>query len=411
MTKTNNKLWYDTGKTKIAIDLHTTPNDFYSNEGLPIKLKNGTTVYAPYVSPNDTNRTPFKVQKIDGSIKTIGSTTINAAQKYDFTDTVEIELSGDSTKEVEYGTFVFTMPYTGKIHLLSKIFGGQNGWGYSGDSWQYADFFLDLDGEQIHTVRYRRSQGINLKTFFDGDLELDGGLHTLRLRMLGKCSSKDSHLTQCSGWYNTFTLDGYNEYIYETSGTFTPPKDFKGKARVTCYGGGGASTALTLYRKSGKFFGVTALKGYVSCDGSDGNVVTQLVDVAQKSYPIVIGKAGTNPTPSSYTYKDTDLEGSMPANVPVYSEIGTNGGNTTALGVTATGGKAAGKVSIVRESGENFTYKKSTTPKKTLANNAGTASLVDTTYTDSDGDTHTVKEMKLSPPKDGKVVIQLIKEV
>lgn len=410
MTKTNNRLWYDTGKTKIAIDLHTTPNDFYSNDGLPIKLKNGDVVYAPYVSSNDVNRTPIKVQKVDGSTKVIGSTTVNASQQYDFTNTVEINLSGNSTKQVEYNTFVFNMPYTGKIHLLSKFFGGQTGWGYSGDSWQYADFFLDLDGQQIHQVRYRRSQGINLKTFFNGYLTVDGGLHTLRLRILGKCSNKDSHLTKCTAWYNTLTLEGYDEYVYEKNGTFTPPEDFKGKARVTCYGGGGASTALTLQRKFGLFDLGTELKGYVSCNGSDGEVVAQVVDIEQKSYPIIIGNAGSNPSPTNYTYKASDL-GSMPAGVPIYSSVGTNGGATTALGVTANGGKAAGSVSVVRDSGENFTYKTSTTPTKTEANNGGTAALVDVTWTDDEGEEHKTKQMQLSAPRNGKVVIQLIKEV
>ena len=124
----------------------------------------------------------------------------------DSTSYTYISLSGNTTKTVTHGTFTITAPETGYYHLYSQIRGGQTGQGYSGDKWQYANWYLDLDGTNFVTKTYRRSQGMGWKTIYDGEIYLTKGTHTLRCRILGKCSSKDSHQTYCYEWLNDLSI-------------------------------------------------------------------------------------------------------------------------------------------------------------------------------------------------------------
>ena len=44
------------------------------------------------------------------------------------------------------------------------------------------------------------------KTLYEDVLYLEGGTHVITLRIRGKCSSKDDHLTKCTSWKNTITI-------------------------------------------------------------------------------------------------------------------------------------------------------------------------------------------------------------
>lgn len=207
MSKLTNKLYLDTGKNKVAIDLHDTTNDFYSKKGMPVKLRNGTMGYAAYVNFDDIYRSTLTVSDKNG-VHYVGTSTVKEEQSYTSSKKIDISLSGNSEKEVTYDSFSFVVPYGGKIKLFSQGHAQQNGWGYSGDSWQWALLYLDLDGTNIAQVRIRRSQGLQWFTLYNGERTVTGGTHILRFRVRGKCSSKDSHQTTCDGWKTTITLEG-----------------------------------------------------------------------------------------------------------------------------------------------------------------------------------------------------------
>lgn len=207
MTKLNNKLYVDTGNNKMAIDLHDTVNDFYSKKGMPVQFRNGTIAYAAYVNFNDINRSIITTSDSDGE-HYVGTSSINEVQQFTSTKKIGINLRGNSEQELIYDTTSFVAPFTGKIRLFSQAHARQNGWGYSGDSWQWARLYLDLDGNNINNFLIRRSQGLQWFTLYNGEIEVTGGSHILRFRIRGKCSTGDRHRTMCDGWKTEVTLVG-----------------------------------------------------------------------------------------------------------------------------------------------------------------------------------------------------------
>lgn len=207
MTKLNNKLYVDTGNNKMAIDLHDTVNDFYSKKGMPVQFRNGTIAYAAYVNFDDINRSIITTSDSEGE-HYVGISSINEVQQLTSTKRIEINLKGNSEQEVIYDITSFVAPFTGKVHLFSQAHAQQDGWGYSGDSWQWARLYLDLDGNNINSFLIRRSQGLRWFTLYNGEIEVTGGSHILRFRIRGKCSSKDHHQTTCDGWKTEVTLVG-----------------------------------------------------------------------------------------------------------------------------------------------------------------------------------------------------------
>ncbi len=198
------RLYYKVGNSNVTIKTYTSLADIYTGKGLPIYYR-GELVYAPLVSTADVYSSPLRVRDSSG-VWAVAYDTVGVTQKQDFNNTVKIELSGNSEREVTYGSFYVVAPKSGNYKLTSIIVGGQTGWGYSGDSWQWSYWYLDLDGNNFYTARYVRSQGMGQKTLYNNTIYLEGGTHTITLRIRGKCSSKDSHLTQCDSWKNTITI-------------------------------------------------------------------------------------------------------------------------------------------------------------------------------------------------------------
>lgn len=198
------RLYYKVGNSNVTIKTYTSLADIYTGKGLPIYYR-GELVYAPLVSTSDVYSSPLRVRDSSG-VWAVAYDTVGVTQKQDFNNTVKIELSGNSEREVTYGSFYVVAPKSGNYKLTSIIVGGQTGWGYSGDSWQWSYWYLDLDGNNFHTARYVRSQGMGQKTLYNNTIYLEGGTHVITLRIRGKCSSKDSHLTQCDSWKNTITI-------------------------------------------------------------------------------------------------------------------------------------------------------------------------------------------------------------
>lgn len=204
MSLSSRVLNYQDANNKTVIKLYTSLNDIYTGKGLPIEYK-GEIVYAPLVPYNDVLGTPIKVSDETGDYK-IAYDTVGDVQSYYSNKVTEISLSGDSTQEKTHDSYTVYAPYSGKYKLVSKFRGGQNGWGYSGDKWQWAYFYLDVDNTNIKRLELRRSQGMGWKTLYDGEIELTGGTHIITMRIFGKCSSKDSHLTACYEWDNVLTI-------------------------------------------------------------------------------------------------------------------------------------------------------------------------------------------------------------
>ena len=198
MTVSKYVLNYQDNNQKRVIKLYTSLSDIYTGKGLPIQYK-GESFYAPLVPLKDVYVTPIKASDSLGDYA-VAYDTVKELQEFYSNKVTEISLSGDTTKEVTHDTFVFVAPQNGKYHITVKFRGGQNGWGYSGDKWQYANFYLDIDTDNIVKKELRRSAGMGWKTLYDSDIELVGGTHLLKMRMFGKSSSKDSHLTACYEW-------------------------------------------------------------------------------------------------------------------------------------------------------------------------------------------------------------------
>ena len=198
------RLYYKVGNSNVTIKTYTSLADIYTGKGLPIYYR-GELVYAPLVSTSDVYSSPLRVRDSSG-VWAVAYDTVGTTQQQDFNNTVKIELSGNSEREITYGSFYVVAPKSGNYKLTSIIVGGQTGWGYSGDSWQWSYWYLDLDGNNFYTARYVRSQGMGQKTLYNNTIYLEGGTHTITLRIRGKCSSKDSHLTQCDSWKNTITI-------------------------------------------------------------------------------------------------------------------------------------------------------------------------------------------------------------
>lgn len=198
------RLYYKVGNSNVTIKTYTSLADIYTGKGLPIYYR-GELVYAPLVSTSDVYSSPLRVRDSSG-VWAVAYDTVGHTQQQDFNNTVKIELSGNSEREVTYGSFYVVAPKSGNYKLTSIIVGGQTGWGYSSDKWQFSRWYLDLDGNNFATKEYRRSQGMGQKTLYNNTIYLEGGTHVITLRIRGKCSSKDSHLTQCDSWKNTITI-------------------------------------------------------------------------------------------------------------------------------------------------------------------------------------------------------------
>ena len=198
------RLYYKVGNSNVTIKTYTSLADIYTGKGLPIYYR-GELVYAPLVSTSDVYSSPLRVRDSSG-VWAVAYDTVGNTQQQDFNNTVKIELSGNSEREITYGSFYIVAPKSGNYKLTSIIVGGQTGWGYSSDKWQFSRWYLDLDGNNFATKEYRRSQGMGQKTLYNNTIYLEGGTHVITLRIRGKCSSKDSHLTQCDSWKNTITI-------------------------------------------------------------------------------------------------------------------------------------------------------------------------------------------------------------
>jgi hypothetical protein len=204
MALSTNVLNYQDNVNKSVIKLYTSLDDIYTGKGLPIEYK-GNLLYAPLAPLTAVYATPIRASDDSGDYA-IAYDTVGTTQDYYSNKVTEISLSGNRTQEKTHDAFTFVAPKSGKYHLKVRFRGGQNGWGYSGDKWQYANFYLDLDTDNIKVLEVRRSWGMGWKTLFDDDIEVDGGTHILTMRMFGKSSSKDSHLTACYEWESKITM-------------------------------------------------------------------------------------------------------------------------------------------------------------------------------------------------------------
>lgn len=242
MGVTEHVLNIQSSNNKKIVPLYDTPTCSYTGRSLPIKLANGSTVYAPLGVTDDLYGTQLWVE-IDGTSYRVVEQSVQGIQGVNFDKTVKIEFGGSDERTAKYDTFYFVAPRRTKFHYKSMVNYGQTGWGYSSDKWQRSDIWINLDGSLLVKKTFRRSAGINWKTLYDGDIELDAGTHRMELWLLGQGSSKDSHLTVCYAWNNDLLMSGQQFVQYSSPGTydFTVPKGVENITIVTVGGGGGGA--------------------------------------------------------------------------------------------------------------------------------------------------------------------------
>ena len=128
----------------------------------------------------------------------------------DFTHTYDVffeqYIKNRGTITKTYDTYTIDIPETGYYRVTTEVRGGQTGNGYDGDKWQYCKFHLIIDGTNIVSKTYRRSQGFGWKTVYDADQYLTAGKHTIKLNVTASGSSKDTHWTRVYEWKNNIAI-------------------------------------------------------------------------------------------------------------------------------------------------------------------------------------------------------------
>lgn len=154
------------------------------------------------------------------------------------------------------------------------------------------------------------------------------------------------------------------------SGTFKCPEDVN-KVTVTMYGGGGGGGGAVFYKlkRIGNHSTSNSYRS-TSNDGSDGEYMKKEITVTPNtSYPVIVGKGGAGSTDnvqieiSNYTNTTSGMS--------FTAGDGSDGGDTTAFGMTASGGKG-GYGGIFTWTSSDREYKFTTRPPTTTeAENGG----------------------------------------
>lgn len=191
------------------------------------------------------------------------------------------------------------------------------------------------------------------------------------------------------------------------SGTFKCPEDVN-KVTVTMYGGGGGGGGAVFYKlkRIGNHSTSNSYRS-TSNDGSDGEYIKKEITVTPNtSYPVIVGKGGAGSTDNVQieinTYNNTTPGMSFTAG------DGSAGGDTTAFGVTASGGKG-GYGGIFTWTTSDREYKFTTRPPTTTeAGNGGKGA----TYATKEGilgTTYSGTKEAATSGKDGFVRIEYSK--
>ena len=203
-------------------------------------------------------------------------------------------------------------------------------------------------------------------------------------------------------YLNSNQLDDFYD-----SGTFKCPEDVN-KVTVTMYGGGGGGGGAVFYKlKRIRDHSTGYSYRSTSNDGSDGEYIKKEITVTPNtSYPVIVGKGGAGSTDNVQieinNYKNTTPGMSFTAG------DGSAGGDTTAFGVTASGGKG-GYGGIFTWTTSDREYKFTTRPPTTTeAGNGGKGA----TYATKEGilgTTYSNTKEAATSGKDGFVRIEYSK--
>ena len=124
---------------KKSVPLYDTPTCSYTGNSLPIKMPDGSTLYAPLGTTDDLYGTQLWVE-LDGVSYRVVEQGVQGIQGVNFDKTVKIEFGGSGERTAKYDTFYFVAPRRTKFHYKSIVNYGQTGSGYSSDKfgWKLA---------------------------------------------------------------------------------------------------------------------------------------------------------------------------------------------------------------------------------------------------------------------------------
>src|SRR5574344_690175 len=120
---------------KKSVPLYDTPTCSYTGKSLPIKMSDGSTLYAPLGTTDDLYGTQLWVE-LDGVSYRVVEQGVQGIQGVNFDKTLKIEFGGSGERTAKYDTFYFVAPRRTKFHYKSIVNYGQTGSGYSSDKWQ-----------------------------------------------------------------------------------------------------------------------------------------------------------------------------------------------------------------------------------------------------------------------------------
>lgn len=404
-----NKLKMVIGGVKYELPLYDSYNDFYNKKYATILLSNGDIRYIG-LTPDRSDLTVnagcyLSDKKHYFLIREITSNSINAGGSF-------WQYIANS-QTFQYQKIISTMAYAPESGIYRVVFKIKWSGSYNDyHNYRYNSFyrFTVKQGDKVladtgehslaESIFYPYSTGnasqssqasvAKWMTLGEQRLYLKAGSNAFDL-WLGMRFDNNKHAAayvspfQVEATYlnSDLSIDFYD------SGTFKCPEDVN-KVTVTMYGGGGGGGGAVFYKlkRIGNHSTSNSYRS-TSNDGSDGEYMKKEITVTPNtSYPVIVGKGGAGSTDnvqieiSNYTNTTSGMS--------FTAGDGSDGGDTTAFGMTASGGKG-GYGGIFTWTSSDREYKFTTRPPTTTeAENGGKGAtyatkegILGTTYSDT----------------------------
>lgn len=422
-----NKLKMVIGGVKYELPLYDSYNDFYNKKYATILLSNGDIRYIG-LTPDRSDLTVnagcyLSDKKHYFLIREITSNSINAGGSF-------WQYIANS-QTFQYQKIISTMAYAPESGIYRVVFKIKWSGSYNDyHNYRYNSFyrFTVKQGDKVladtgehslaESIFYPYSTGnasqssqasvAKWMTLGEQRLYLKAGSNAFDL-WLGMRFDNNKHAAayvspfQVEATYlnSDLSIDFYD------SGTFKCPEDVN-KVTVTMYGGGGGGGGAVFYKlKRIRDHSTSNSYRSTSNDGSDGEYMKKEITVTPNtSYPVIVGKGGAGSTDnvqieiSNYTNTTSGMS--------FTAGDGSDGGDTTAFGMTASGGKG-GYGGIFTWTSSNREYKFTTRPPTTTEAENGGKGATYATKEGIFGTTHSGTKEAATSGKDGFIRIEYSK--
>ncbi len=422
-----NKLKMVIGGVKYELPLYDSYDGFYNKKYMKIPLSDGNTRYIG-LTPDRSDVAVNAGCYIDNKkyyflIREIQSNAINASGSF-------YQYIANS-QTFQYQKIISTMAYAPESGIYRVVFKIKWSGSYNDyHNYRYNSFyrFTVKQGDKVladtgehslaESIFYPYSTGnasqssqasvAKWMTLGEQRLYLKAGSNAFDL-WLGMRFDNNKHAAayvspfQVEATYlNSNQLDDFYD-----SGTFKCPEDVN-KVTVTMYGGGGGGGGAVFYKlKRIRDHSTGYSYRSTSNDGSDGEYIKKEITVTPNtSYPVIVGKGGAGST-DNVQIEINNYNNTTPG-MSFTAGDGSAGGDTTAFGVTASGGKG-GYGGIFTWTTSDREYKFTTRPPTTTeAGNGGKGA----TYATKEGilgTTYSNTKEAATSGKDGFVRIEYSK--